>query len=326
MDTHRTESGVPLDRSTKRSHEIEGNNPLAQRVQLKFRQAVGRAMEEISDDDIRNGIKAIQQEVVDLLRKLQEESGLDDDSIQIFEDEIIIAKVNAFIAMTALDAERDLRKQIVVQNKALRATVNSNQEELRKEMYDDLTTNLYRKKYLLSSFRKTLSILQREAYNDPVPMSLIFFDIDHFKKVNDTYGHPTGDEVLKGVGEIVGERFQRESDTVGRYGGEEFVVILSKCNEHNAALLAEDLRKQIEETVFTTFVGGKKVEFNVTASIGVLTAVLHKFPNDDFEKVMKGMLKQADALMYEGKQNGRNRVSTKQINIGKMPDGDGAII
>ena len=317
--------GTVMENPERRSHETNVENPLVQRIQLKFRQAVGRAMEEIADKEIREGIKKIQQEVVTLLRKLQEEAGLNDKALQLFEDEIIRAKVNAFIAMTALSTEREILRELKRENKSLKSTLDSSQEELRREMYDELT-GLLRKKYFLSGFRKTLSLLQREAFTSPVPIALMFFDVDHFKNVNDTYGHQVGDTVLKRIGKIAQDRFQRESDTSGRYGGEEFVVVMPKCDMRNAALIAEDLRKQIEAETFTTFTeDGRKIEFNVTASVGVLSAVLHRFPNDDFEKIIEGMLKQADALMYEGKQSGRNKISVRQIDIGEILAGDDVI-
>jgi len=314
-----TETIVSSEAELKRSHEIEGDNPLIQRVQLKFRNAIGRAMEEIPDEKIRSGIKKIQEEVVVLLKQLQEKSGLDDMSLQLFEDEIIKSKVEAFISKMALGTERDLRKQLSVQNKALREGLSSTQEELRREMYDEMT-GLLQKKYLLSGFMDRLSMLQREAYETPVKASLMFFDIDHFKRINDKFGHQAGDDVIAGVGKIVREKFQRGSDVAGKFGGDEFVVVMPKCDSHNASLLAEDIRKKIEETKFTTFKDSKKVEFGVTVSIGVLTVTLHKFLNGNIDKAMNYLLKQADILLYESKQQGRNRVSPKQIELGEMID------
>ncbi|MBA4336529.1 hypothetical protein C0416_02015 [bacterium] len=301
----------------KRSHEVEGENPLIQRVQLKFRNAVGRAMEEIPDEKIRTGIKKIQEEVLTLLKQLQEKSGLDDKSLQLFEDEIIKSKVDGFISKMALDTERDLRRQLSAQNKVLKEGLSSTQAELKKEMYDEMT-GLLQKKYLLSGLKNILAMLQREAYQDPVKVSLMFFDIDHFKGVNDTFGHQAGDDAITGVGKVVRDKFQRGSDVAGKFGGDEFVVVMPKCDSHNAAILAEDVRKKIEESRFTTFKDGQAVEFKVTVSIGVLTANLHRFLNGNIDKAVDYLINQSDVLMYESKQKGRNRVSPKQIELGEF--------
>jgi diguanylate cyclase (GGDEF)-like protein len=316
-----TETMISSEAELKRSHEIGGENSLLQRVQLKFRNAVGRAMEEIPDEKIRNGIKEIQEEVVNLLKHLQEKSGLDDESLQFFEDEIIKSKVEAFISKMALGTERALIKQVLARNKVLSEGLNSTQEELRREMYDEMT-GLLQKKYLQNRFKDMLSMLQREAHDNPSLLALMFFDIDHFKKVNDTYGHQAGDSVIAGVGRIVRENFQRESDAAGKYGGDEFVVVMPKCNAFNAALKAENIRKKIEETKFTAFKDNEKVEFNVTVSIGVLIATLRKFLNANSEKTMEYLVKQADVLLYESKQKGRNRVSPREIEVGETEAGE----
>ncbi len=332
MKTHETDTGNEKPNNSpeesnhrRRAYEAEGENRLVQRVQLKFREAVGRAMEEISDKEIREGIQAIQQDVLILLRKLQEEAGLNDKSLQMFEDEIIDAKVNAFIATTALESERKMRQHLMRQNNELKETLGSSQAELKKEMYDDLT-GLYRKKYLLNGLRKTISLLQREAYNAPVPLSVMFFDVDHFKNVNDKYGHQTGDEVLATMGELIGTMFQRESDTVGRYGGEEFVAVLPRCNIKDAAKLAESLRTVVEDTPIKTSHKGKIETFGVTISVGVVTALLHKVTDGKTGRAMDYILKQADTLLYECKQTGRNKVSLREVNVGENPKELGGVL
>lgn len=332
MNNHENDSGnedrdksLEVNNHRRRAYEIEGENRLVQRVQLKFREAVGRAMEEISDKEIREGIQAIQNDVLVLLRKLQEESGLHDKSLQLFEDEVIDAKVNAFIAATALESERKIRQHLIRQNNELRETLDSSQAELRKEMYDDLT-GVYRKKYLLNGLRKTLSLLQREAYSKPIPLSVMFFDIDYFKKVNDKYGHQAGDEVLSNLGEIIGNMFQRESDTVGRYGGEEFVAVLPRCNIKDAKNLAESLRSVIEDTPMETVYKGKIETFGVTISVGVVTALLHKVTDGKTGRAMDYILKQADTLLYECKQTGRNKVSLRQVDVGENPEELGGVL
>ncbi|MDF2152173.1 sensor domain-containing diguanylate cyclase [Vibrio sp. CAU 1672] len=125
--------------------------------------------------------------------------------------------------------------------------------------------------------------------------SLVIFDIDHFKKVNDTYGHQTGDEVIRRTANLL-RRTARSSDICGRFGGEEFTVILPNTNQEQASYFAERLRKRIEQEIV-------KVEdylINYTISIGVCEF------NSSFENHTQ-WLKCADSALYSAKESGRNQ-------------------
>ena len=124
-------------------------------------------------------------------------------------------------------------------------------------------------------------------------------DIDHFKNINDTYGHATGDTVLAKIACVLNESCRNE-DLAARFGGEEFVIILMHCNENDALNKAEQIRKQIAATPFDNF--------SVTASIGVVC--LPDGCNCDF----KNLFEQADAALYKAKQNGRDRVELAMCN------------
>jgi diguanylate cyclase len=129
-------------------------------------------------------------------------------------------------------------------------------------------------------------------------MALVILDVDHFKKVNDTHGHPVGDGVLKMVAAAC-QRTARNVDFVARYGGEEFVVIAPETDLRQSAVLAERLRTAIEADEYQN--GDTKVK--VTASLGV-TAM-----NADGESVQPTVLiKVADQALYQAKQTGRNRI------------------
>jgi diguanylate cyclase (GGDEF)-like protein len=123
-------------------------------------------------------------------------------------------------------------------------------------------------------------------------LSMIMFDIDHFKKVNDTYGHTVGDYVLQTLTEIVKESL-RETDYLVRWGGEEFIIIAPETDIEKAEVLAERIRKGTEKYIFDQ--AGA-----ITISLGV--AQLKK---DDTEDTF---IKRVDDAMYLAKQNGRNRV------------------
>lgn len=134
-------------------------------------------------------------------------------------------------------------------------------------------------------------------------VSFIFFDIDHFKNVNDTYGHDAGDEVLKAVAETI-KISVREGDTAARWGGEEIAVTLVGATERDAVNKAEDIRQQIENITF-----GKYPELKLTISAGVASAV----QGSSFEEV----LKRADQALYQAKETGRNKVVSYSAFIEK---------
>jgi diguanylate cyclase (GGDEF)-like protein len=125
-------------------------------------------------------------------------------------------------------------------------------------------------------------------------VSFIFFDIDNFKNVNDTYGHDVGDEVLKAVAETI-RTSVREGDTAARWGGEELSVTLVGATEKDAWNKAEDIRRQVENIKF-----GKYPELKVTISGGVASAVA----GVTFEDT----LKKADKALYKAKESGRNKI------------------
>lgn len=127
-------------------------------------------------------------------------------------------------------------------------------------------------------------------------VGLLLLDIDHFKKLNDRYGHPFGDQVLKRVGEILNASVY-ETDFVARYGGEEFVVLLPRAEPEGALRKAEAIRRAIEAEPFA--IGFESVK--VTVSIG-----LAHFPRD--AATPEELISQADAAMYAAKSQGRNRV------------------
>ncbi len=130
------------------------------------------------------------------------------------------------------------------------------------------------------------------------PMSLIMFDLDHFKVVNDTYGHQAGDQVLREIGKLVTKN-ARANDIAARYGGEEFAIILPETNLENAVVIAQRLRRAIMEHTFNAHAKG----ITVTASIGV-TSVDKESPSSD------DMIHLADQALYAAKRGGRNQVWT----------------
>ena len=138
----------------------------------------------------------------------------------------------------------------------------------------------------------------RRARRYNKPLSYLMTDIDHFKKFNDTYGHQTGDAVLREVAKIV-RKSVRETDIAARYGGEEFCVILPETEPEGAVQFAERLRQSVEAA---TFIGAQGEELKVTISIGV-SSIPYTSP-----ETADDMIKLADDSLYVCKKNGRNRV------------------
>lgn len=125
--------------------------------------------------------------------------------------------------------------------------------------------------------------------------SILFFDIDHFKKINDTYGHKVGDQILQFVASVISQKV-RASDFVGRWGGEEIVVALVGADEKDGYLKAEEIRKAVKSKVRVRSLAG----LTVTVSGGVASL--------EGEATVEDLIKHADSAMYQAKQQGRDRV------------------
>jgi two-component system, cell cycle response regulator len=144
----------------------------------------------------------------------------------------------------------------------------------------------------------------RSAVRFKKPLSVLVCDIDHFKRVNDTYGHDFGDVVIRGFGEVL-KRAKRDTDVVGRFGGEEFVVVCEQTDCEGAALLAERIRAELEAELFHA----ESSTLHVTCSVGVAT-----FPSagSDWEALFKA----TDEALYVSKRTGRNRVTVWSPRLG----------
>ena len=149
------------------------------------------------------------------------------------------------------------------------------------------------------SFDVRLAVEARRARDLGLPLSLILFDVDHFKAVNDDHGHETGDEVLRRLGALLQDRL-RGTDFGARYGGEEFAVLLPDTDRAGAMLLAERLREAVAELR----VSAGDEELTPTASFGVAS-----FPEQPLTKLVAA----ADAALYEAKRAGRNRAAAAAV-------------
>lgn len=147
-------------------------------------------------------------------------------------------------------------------------------------------------------FDKVLEREYNRARREKEYLSILMLDIDHFKQVNDTYGHQAGDEALKVVAGILKEVIHRTTDVIARYGGEEFAVVLTNTEVAGAYLVAEKIRKSVAKQKIET----ENTEFSLTMSIGVMGDQ----PNDNNSP--DDWVKKADAALYTAKEEGRNKV------------------
>ena len=200
-------------------------------------------------------------------------------------DDYLTKPFNAHQLRLRLRAGRriiDLQEQLLATREALRVQATH-----------DCLTKLLNRMAILEFLRKELS----RAVREPQPVSVLMIDLDHFKQINDTYGHGAGDAVLCETA----RRMQiavRAYDTVGRYGGEEFLIVLPGCGSSDASTQAERVRRAVAETPFA--LGDRFLQ--VTCSIGVSScSVPREFDGDD-------LIRDADRALYRAKNAGRNRV------------------
>ncbi len=157
----------------------------------------------------------------------------------------------------------------------------------------DSLTDIYNRRYFDNFYESTFA--QSSRYH--LPLSLIMCDVDHFKKINDVFGHDIGDIVLKEAASILKDNI-RKSDIVARYGGEEFMVCLPFTELPSALDVARKVKNMISKIVIKEI----KENLKITVSIGVISY------SDKFEDKPDEFIKNADELLYEAKKRGRNRI------------------
>ena len=170
-------------------------------------------------------------------------------------------------------------------------------EALQRNLYESATRDPLTRTINKRGFEEALVKEFAFARRHKRALSLLVFDLDHFKRVNDTHGHPAGDYVLRRLGEVVGTSIRSE-DVFARIGGEEFAVLLRDIGRDSALACAARMRARVEECVFET--GGVRIP--VTISIGVATMQL------DVHADGPALVASADRALYEAKRTGRNRV------------------
>lgn len=220
----------------------------------------------------------------DLLKAM--DAGVDDYITKPFDD--LELKARLFAGQRVIN----LQNQLLATRKILEHAAS----------YDHLT-GLMNRREIMESLQRELSRAKREHS----PLTIAMIDVDHFKKVNDEFGHLFGDEALQEVARRLQSQL-RSYDSVGRYGGEEFLLVLPGCDLASALSRTDHIRYFMQLTPVTAL--GKCTP--ITVSIGVATM------NRQTEVELKSLLTQADIGLYEAKKNGRNRVS----HVGFFPTPD----
>lgn len=187
------------------------------------------------------------------------------------------------------------RVKVQLKIKALQDELKRSNELLKELSNTDPLTRLYNRRYLTKNLNSEL--VRAKRYNES--LSFIILDIDHFKKVNDAYGHQNGDTVLSAVADVI-QTGRRCYDIAARYGGEEFVLVLPGTSLAGGITVAERLREDVRAISFKP----PLEQLSITISLGVATFPSARVEDED------SLIREADEALYRAKQNGRNRVET----------------
>ncbi len=216
-------------------------------------------------------------------------SGMEDDNRRI---DLFRLGINDFVTKPVLEDEVRARVSNLVMNKQLLERV----EEQRRHLYELAMTDQLTGLYNRNSLSEFAEAKTAEANRHDFPLSVVVIDIDHFKEINDRYGHLFGDEVLTAAGELL-QRNIRSEDVAVRFGGEELLLILPHCGEEDGRRQAERIRSELASLSFGSGI-------RVTASLGIASRPAGR--EAEFEVLVRA----ADGAVYEAKTRGRDRVVT----------------
>jgi diguanylate cyclase (GGDEF)-like protein len=190
-----------------------------------------------------------------------------------------------------LNFQQQLSEQVQDKTKQL---ILINQQLYNLAQKDGLTKLLNR-----SGFDDLAQTTFRSCVRNKIPLSMVIIDIDDFKLINDTYGHPCGDQCIVSIATTLSQYCKRTTDLMGRYGGEEFIILLSGGNikEHH------ELTKSIHNSVHNTKISNDDVVVKMTISAGVSSL------RTNFGMTYEGLVKSADEQLYKSKRTGKNKIS-----------------
>jgi diguanylate cyclase (GGDEF)-like protein len=269
-------------------HSDKSNEKIAElKVMLKEKM-------DIRDDEVGQFVDRIAEKTIEVLGSFE----IDPGDMKPYSE--ILEEANAELGKMNLSYE-----QLVMQLKQEKSKVESlatdlknANEKLRGLAFEDGLTGLFNRRYFQEHFEREISRVDRYSHL----LSLIMMDIDHFKKINDTYGHQQGDIVLQSVANVLNDSIRRP-DIAARYGGEEFALILPETDLKGALVLAERIRQFIEELEI-------KIDdqvLKVTISLGITS-----YDPAKGRKKKEEIIEAADSALYNSKNTGRNKLSIAQ--------------
>ncbi|MCF7971451.1 MAG: diguanylate cyclase [Methylococcaceae bacterium] len=216
----------------------------------------------------------------------------------IFWNELSISPIKDALGTVThfIGIQKDVTERVELKKKleAANARLQQLNEQLKQENKIDALTGLYNRKVIAQE----VSILWDNAIRANEYFSVLFIDIDHFKAINDTYGHDAGDIGLKHIAYLLQKSINRRSDILLRNGGEEFLIFLFSTKEEEALALAQQINTRIAETPVK--IKEPNIIINMTVSIGLVSAIA------SLDKSLDELINAADKAMYQAKMHGRN--------------------
>ncbi len=246
---------------------------------------------DLSDEQVDEYIDEVAEKSIDLLSDFEIDPGdMKPYSQILLEANEELGKLNLSYEQLVVEY-----KQAKEEAEKLAQNLSVANDKLREMVIRDGLTGLYNHRHFQDVMDKELSAAERYGKR----LSIILFDIDHFKKVNDTYGHPSGDIVLKQVSALLSDMV-RTCDVVARYGGEEFAAILPETDNSGAVVLAERMRSSVEKLDIVA----NDITIKITISLGVTTFIPKVSATNKAD-----IIDAADKALYQSKETGRNKIS-----------------
>jgi diguanylate cyclase len=295
-----------LDTQPALKQEIDKH--ISEKIQITD-QLMGAWFETFLSDGDQISLKKSQADLIEVIAKFADSTSLAEAQVHQFDQTLrhseqeLVESSNSLDAIVSylLDSTKTMQASMEVMKQQIqdsRQEINALQELLEsalEEALSDPLTGLINRKGLSNAIENLL--LSVESLNSTP--SLLMLDIDNFKKINDTYGHPLGDRVIKMVGDILKKQIKGK-DTAARYGGEEFCIMLPETELTDAVKVAENIRQTIEKTRINRASDNQEI-CRITISIGVACYQPDQSITDWFER--------ADSALYRSKNEGRNRVN-----------------
>ncbi len=228
-------------------------------------------------------LSASRKEVLDKIKGLN--IGASDYILKPFDQSELLARMNVFLKIQELQNELKEKNAL-----------------LEKLSITDELTGLYNRRYFYDHINMQVALAKRYNYQ----IGCLLIDIDHFKNINDTYGHDVGDKTLKGLAALMKGKM-REGEILARFGGEEFIICLCRADEKGAISAAERMRKAVADANLS---GDSGVSLKTTISIGI--AIYPDKNLKNFDEIIKA----ADEALYHAKKSGRNKVVVYSESIG----------